>query len=40
MNKRVVYEMRGLYRDTFCVKGYEFGTGKKVSLYCGEFQGK
>ena len=39
MNKRVVYEMRGLYRDTFCVKGYEFGTGKKSVCIVGSSRG-
>ncbi len=39
MNKRVVYEMRGLYRDTFRVKGYEFGTGKKSVCIVGSSRG-
>ena len=39
MNKRVVYDMRGLYRDTFRVKGYEFGTGKKSVCIVGSSRG-
>lgn len=29
MNKRIIYEMKGLYRDSFRVTGYEFGSGEK-----------
>lgn len=39
MNKRVVYEMKGLYRDTFRVTGYEFGTGKKSVCIVGSSRG-
>ena len=33
MNKRVIYQIKGLYRDTFRITGYEFGTGKKSVLW-------
>lgn len=39
MNKRVIYEMKGLYRDAFRVTGYEFGTGKKSVCIAGSSRG-
>lgn len=39
MNKRVIYEMKGLYRDVFRVAGYEFGTGKKSVCIVGSSRG-
>ena len=39
MNKRVIYEMKGLYRDAFRVTGYEFGTGKKSVCIVGSSRG-
>ena len=27
MKKKVIYELKGLYRDNFRVTGYEFGKG-------------
>lgn len=39
MNKRIIYEMKGLYRDTFRVTGYEFGSGKKSVCIVGSSRG-
>lgn len=39
MNKRIVYELKGLYRDAFRVTGYEFGTGKKSVCIVGNSRG-
>lgn len=39
MNRRVVYEMKGLYRDAFRVTGYEFGTGEKSVCIVGSTRG-
>lgn len=39
MNKSVVYELRGLYRDDFRVTGYEFGAGNKSVCIVGNFRG-
>lgn len=39
MNKRILYEMKGLYRDTFRVTGYEFGTGDRSVCIVGSSRG-
>lgn len=39
MNKRTIYEMKGLYRDTFRVMGYEFGIGEKSVCIVGSSRG-
>lgn len=39
MNKRVVYELRGLYRDDFRVTGFEFGEGKNSVCIVGNLRG-
>ena len=39
MNKRVIYEMRGLYRDSFRITGYEFGEGEKSVCIVGNSRG-
>ena len=39
MNKRLIYEMKGLYRDAFRVTGYEFGTGEKSLCIVGSSRG-
>lgn len=39
MKKRVVYEIKGLYRDDFRVTGYEFGTGEKSVCIVGSMRG-
>lgn len=39
MNKRIVYELKGLYRDSLRVTGYEFGTGEKSVCIVGSSRG-
>ncbi|MCM1157503.1 MAG: M14 family metallopeptidase [Bacteroidales bacterium] len=39
MNRRTVYELKGLYRDTFRVTGYEFGTGNPSVCIVGSTRG-
>lgn len=39
MKKRILYEIKGLYRDNFRVTGYEFGTGKKSVCIVGTMRG-
>lgn len=39
MNKRMIYKLKGLYRDTFRVTGYEFGTGKESVCIVGSSRG-
>ncbi len=39
MKKRVIYELKGLYRDNFRVTGYEFGKGKKSVCIVGTMRG-
>lgn len=39
MNKRIIYELKGLYRDTFRVTGYEFGEGEKSVCIVGSSRG-
>ncbi len=39
MNKRVIYEMVGLYRDNFQIIGYEFGEGEKSVCIVGSSRG-
>lgn len=39
MNKRVVYELKGLYRDSFRITGYEFGSGEKSVCIVGSSRG-
>lgn len=39
MKKRVIYEIKGLYRDNFRVTGYEFGKGKKALCIVGSMRG-
>lgn len=39
MKKRVIYELKGLYRDDFRVTGYEFGKGKKSVCIVGTMRG-
>lgn len=39
MNKRIIYEMKGLYRDVFRVAGYEFGAGDKSVCIVGSSRG-
>ena len=39
MKKKIIYELKGLYRDDFRVTGYEFGTGKKSICIVGTMRG-
>ncbi len=39
MKKKIVYEIKGLYRDNFRVTGYEFGKGKKSVCIVGTMRG-
>lgn len=39
MNKKTVYEIKGLYRDDFRVTGYEFGSGEKSACIVGGCRG-
>lgn len=39
MNKRIIYELKGLYRDNFRVTGYEFGEGEKSVCIVGNSRG-
>ena len=39
MKKTTVYEIKGLYRDTFRVTGYEFGEGEKSVCIVGTMRG-
>lgn len=39
MNKKVIYEIKGMYRDTFRITGYEFGEGEKSVCIVGGCRG-
>lgn len=39
MNKKVIYDIKGMYRDTFRIKGYEFGEGEKSVCVVGSSRG-
>ncbi|MGN0425407.1 MAG: M14 family metallopeptidase [Acetatifactor sp.] len=39
MKKRIIYEIKGLYRDNFRVTGYEFGKGLKSVCIVGTMRG-
>lgn len=39
MNKKIIYEIKGMYRDNFRVTGYEFGEGKKSVCIVGSSRG-
>jgi len=39
MNKRIIYEIKGMYRDDFRVTGYEFGSGEKSVCIVGNSRG-
>lgn len=39
MKKKIVYEIKGLYRDNFRVTGFEFGEGKKALCIIGSMRG-
>lgn len=39
MNRKVIYEIKSLYRDDFRVRGYEFGEGEKSVCIVGSMRG-
>lgn len=39
MRKRIIYQIKGLYRDDFRVTGYEFGEGEKTVCIVGSSRG-
>ena len=39
MKKRIIYRIKGLYRDDFRVTGYEFGKGEKTLAIVGATRG-
>lgn len=39
MKEKILYKIKGLYRDDFRVKGYEFGSGKKSVCIVGSMRG-
>ncbi|MDO4460626.1 MAG: succinylglutamate desuccinylase/aspartoacylase family protein [Clostridia bacterium] len=39
MNKKIIYEIKGLYRDDFRVTGFEFGEGEKSVCIVGSSRG-
>ena len=39
MNKRIIYEIKGMYRDDFRVTGYEFGQGEESVCIIGNSRG-
>ena len=39
MNKKIIYEIKGMYRDDFRVTGYEFGQGEKSVCIVGNSRG-
>lgn len=39
MNKKVIYEIKGMYRDAFRITGYEFGSGEKSICIIGNSRG-
>lgn len=39
MNKKIIYEIKGMYRDDFRVTGYEFGQGENSVCIVGNSRG-
>lgn len=39
MKKKIIYELKGLYRDNYRITGYEFGKGKKSLCIVGNMRG-
>lgn len=39
MNKKTIYEIKGMYRDDFRITGYEFGEGEKSVCILGNSRG-
>ena len=39
MHKRIIYQIKGMYRDDFRITGYEFGEGEKSVCIVGSSRG-
>jgi len=39
MNKKIIYEIKGMYRDNFRITGFEFGSGEKSVCIVGNSRG-
>ncbi len=39
MNKKIIYEIKGMYRDDFRITGYEFGEGREAVCIVGNSRG-
>lgn len=39
MNKKIIYEIKGMYRDNFRITGYEVGSGEKSVCIVGNSRG-
>ena len=39
MNKKIIYQIKGMYRDDFRITGYEFGEGEKSVCIVGNSRG-
>lgn len=39
MNKKIIYEIKGMYRDDFRITGYEFGQGEESVCIIGNSRG-
>lgn len=39
MNKKIIYELKGIYRDSFRVTGYEYGEGDRTVCITGNMRG-
>lgn len=39
MNRKIIYEIKGMYRDNFRITGYEFGQGEKSVCIVGNSRG-
>ncbi len=39
MNKKIIYEIKGMYRDDFRITGFEFGDGEKSVCIVGNSRG-
>ena len=39
MNRKVIYKIKGMYRDDFCITGFEFGQGEKAVCIVGSSRG-
>ena len=39
MNKKIIYELKGIYRDSFRITGYEYGEGDRTVCITGNMRG-